>query len=48
MCRVVCKVSREGIKITRKIFLKFLFMRSVGFFSQAYLVFLMKESKKRR
>ena len=45
MCWVACKVSREGIKITRKIFLKFLIRRSVGFFSQAYLVFLMKESK---
>ena len=29
-------------------FIKFLCRRSVGFFSQAFLVFLMKESKKRR
>ena len=29
-------------------FIKFLRRRSVGFFSQAFLVFLMKESKKRR
>ena len=28
-------------------FIKFLFRRSVGFFSRAFLVFLMKESKKR-
>ena len=29
-------------------FIKFLCRRSVGFFSQTFLVFLMKESKKRR
>ena len=29
-------------------FIKFLCRRSVGFFSKAFLVFLMKESKKRR
>ena len=29
-------------------FIKFLSRRSVGFFSQAFLVFLMKERKKRR
>ena len=29
-------------------FIKFLCRRSVGFFSRAFLVFLMKESKKRR
>ena len=29
-------------------FIKFLCRRSVGFFSQAFLVFLKKESKKRR
>ena len=29
-------------------FIKFLCRRSVGFFSHAFLVFLMKESKKRR
>ena len=29
-------------------FIKFLCMRSVGFFSRAFLVFLMKESKRRR
>ena len=29
-------------------FIKFLCRKSVGFFSQAFLVFLMKESKKRR
>ena len=44
-------VYRDNPSTNEKVargFIKFLCRKSVGFFSRAFLVFLMKESKKRR
>ena len=41
-------VIRMSSDVPSRGFIMFLCRRSVGFFSQAFLVFLMKESKKRR
>ena len=48
-CRQIdkMKIGSKQIHLVRG-FIKFLCRRSVGFYSRAFLVFLMKESKKRR
>ena len=45
---VLVEVSIGWISITVGVSLSFLCRRSVGFLSRTFLVFLMKESKKRR